>query len=60
MDGEIRYVFLYIAAFGISGLVLENFGIKSLQHKIIYFVIMFLIYKYWVKLNQELLGLFKI
>ena len=50
MNSEIKDVFLYIAAFGISSLILEYFEIKSLQQKLIYFVIMFLIYKYWSSL----------
>jgi hypothetical protein len=44
MDLEIKSVFLYIFAFGISDLIMEQMNIKSFKRKIVYLSLIFLMY----------------
>jgi len=46
MNPEFKSVFLYLFAFGISDLIMEQMNIKSFKRKMIYFLLIFLIYYY--------------
>ena len=44
MNLEFKSVFLYLFAFGISDLIMEQMNIKSFKRKIVYFFLIFIIY----------------
>lgn len=44
MKLELKSVFLYIFAFGISDLIMDQLNIKSFERKIIYLTLLFIIY----------------
>ena len=44
MNPEFKSVFLYLFAFGISDLIMDQMNIKSFKRKMIYFFLIFIIY----------------
>ena len=44
MDPEFKSVFLYLFAFGISDLIMEQMNIKSFTRKIVYLSLIFIVY----------------